>query len=78
MNKNIYYRLPMGNFPVKCAECKYLKKECTIRKFSTSTTELYIYPVSFLGVTYIPKANTKTEKYICSNGHKFEKKSKCY
>ena len=67
----------MGNTSIKCVQCKQLKKEYSIKKLSTSTTELFVYPVSFLGISYIQKGNTQTDIYLCSNGHKIIKKSKC-
>jgi hypothetical protein len=63
---------------LSCQECDKLKiKNYKIELSHCSTTELYSYPTTILGITYIPKRNTKTSHYICSNGHTFTKKEKC-
>jgi hypothetical protein len=63
---------------LSCQECEKLKiKNYKIELSHYSTTELYTKPINILGITYIPKANTRTSHYMCSNGHIFTKNKKC-
>jgi hypothetical protein len=67
----------MGN-AIKCKECEQNKiKNYTIKLKYSLRTEFYSYPTTYLGRVYIPKNNTQTNHYLCSNGHKFEIKEKC-
>jgi hypothetical protein len=68
----------MGNRQpvIKCPECENLKQKYTTKYLSSSTTELCIYPQTFLGIRIQPKPNIRTDKYLCSNGHIITKKTK--
>lgn len=67
----------MGN-SLKCIECEKEKKEYTYHFLRRTQTEIYVYPTKICGITYIPKNNTQTNYYLCSNGHQLIKKEKCY
>lgn len=67
----------MGNKALYCERCEKEKKEYTINLISENSTELYSKPINILAFTYIPKPNTKTSNYLCSNGHFFIKTEKC-
>jgi hypothetical protein len=67
----------MGN-TLKCKVCEDNKiKDYNIEYSHCSTTELYIRPIKILGFEHIPKGNTKTKYYVCSNGHIIKTYEKC-
>lgn len=66
----------MGNNALKCVKCEAEKVDYTINLIRVNTTELYAKPYNILGFTYIPKPNTRTLNYLCSNGHFFIKTEK--
>jgi hypothetical protein len=67
----------MGN-SLKCKECeKNNIKDYAVELKYTSHTELYTRSKNILGVRFIPKTNTRTKYYVCSNSHTFETREKC-